>query len=142
MAEGSPVVNLHAVKAERKLPNWIDGWVEYMQPLPSPELFRKWSGIAIVAAALERKVWIKTGIGVLYPNLYTVLVAPPGIGKSILTSTIWKMLYELSDNSDPNGFHLASSSLTSASIVDDLREANRRIMPPGGDIYLFNSLPI
>ena len=27
----------------------------------SPEIFRRWTGIAMVAAALERRVWVKTG---------------------------------------------------------------------------------
>lgn len=136
------VVNLHNVKSGRKLPNWLDGWVTYTEVLPSPELWRLWSGISLIAGVLERKVWIKTGMGVLYPNLYTVLVGPPGVGKTVLTSQVWNMWNELSDNGDPNGFHLASSSLTSASIIDDLREANRRVIHPNMEISTFNSLAI
>lgn len=125
----------------RKFPNWMDAWMEYTDPLPSPVLWRKWSGISLIASALERKVWIKTAYGVLYPNMYVVLVGPPGAGKTMMTNTVWHMLDSLSDGSD-GGFHLASSSLTSASIIDDLRGAKRRIMQPDMPITEFHSLAI
>lgn len=144
MAEGK-TVNLRSISgkpASRRLTNWIDSWDEYTSVLPSPSLWRKWAGISLIAGALERKVWIKTAIGHLYPNLYVVLVGPPGVGKTILTSQVWSMWNNLSDVGDPNGFHLASSSLTSASIVDDLREATRRIIHPNMEISSFNSLAI
>lgn len=37
-----------------------------------------WSGISTIASALQRKVWIPFGLDNLYPNLYIMLVAPPG----------------------------------------------------------------
>lgn len=65
----------------RKLDNWIEGFMEYTDHLPSPELFRKWSAIAAVAAALERRCWVHTMGSNLYPSMYIVLVAPPGGGE-------------------------------------------------------------
>jgi len=130
-----------ATPVTRKFENWMDAWMEYTDPLPSPALWRKWSGISAVAATLERKVWIKTAFGLLYPNMYIVLVGPPGAGKTMMTNTVWHMLDALSDGSD-GGFHLASSSLTSASIIDDLRGAKRRIIQPDMAITEFHSLAI
>jgi hypothetical protein len=135
-------VNLKLVKSKRRVGDWISSWVKYSEGLPSPELWRQWAGVALVAGAMERKVFIRTRMGELYPNLYTVLVGPPGVGKTVLTSRVWAMWAELGDNGDPNGFHLAASSLTSASIIDDLREANRRIIHPNMEITSFNSLAI
>lgn len=131
---------LGAGERARRLRNWLDSWLEYTNPLPSPMIWRKWAGIACIAAALERKVWTKTAIGILYPNLYIILVGPPGGGKTILTNTVWEMLKELTDGTDA-GFHLAASSLTSASIIDDLRDAKRTIMRPGS-VVSFNSLAV
>jgi hypothetical protein len=37
-----------------------------------------WAGISILAGALERKVWLPYGMFELYPNMYIMLVAPPG----------------------------------------------------------------
>lgn len=136
------IFNLQSVK-KRKLSNWLESWIEYTEALPSPALWRRWGGISLIAGALERKVFTKTGIGPLYPNLYVVLVGPPGTGKTTVTSEVWHMWNELSDGGDANGFHLASSSLTSASIIDDLREASRRITLPNlTGFEMFNSLAI
>lgn len=127
----------------RKLPNWISSWMDYTDPLPSPRLWRLWAGIALVAGALERKVWITTGIGKLYPNLYTILVGPPGLGKTVLTSQVWHFWNLLQDQTD-DGFHLASSSITSASIIDELVAAKRKVLnyDAADPLTQFNSLAI
>jgi hypothetical protein len=131
--------------AQRRLENWLEGWMEYTAGLPSPELWRLWGGISIVSAVLERKVHIRTGIGPLYPNMYIVLVGPPGTGKTVIVAKARYLWQQLVDLKNPNeGFHLSASSTTSASIIDDLREADRRIIrmsdtPPTVD---YNALTI
>ena len=58
---------------------------EYMERLKesseAPPRFMYWCGAAIIAAAMKRHVWLKRGTHKLYPNMYTVLVGPPGAGK-------------------------------------------------------------
>lgn len=103
----------------RILGNWIKAFEEYTDHLPSPPIFRKWGAIAAMAGALERKVWVRTLNMDLFPNLYTVLVAPPGIGKTIITATVedlWRSL--------PN-HKVAPKSLTKASLIDSLSDAHR-----------------
>ena len=67
----------------RRLGSWIESFLEYTEILPSPPLLRRWAAISYVAAALERKVWVRTMGSDLYPNLYTFLVGPPGVGKGV-----------------------------------------------------------
>lgn len=62
----------------RKLPNWIDSYMEYTKESEPPELFRKWCAVSVVAAALQRKCRLKWGTINFYPNMYIVLVAPAG----------------------------------------------------------------
>lgn len=121
----------------RKFASWTDAFFEFTEKLPSPPLFRKWAAISLVAGALERKVWVKT-FDLIFPNLYVVLVAPPGVGKTVLTKLVWELWSELEDH------HLASSSVTSASLIDDLRDAERRLIMPDKvpSIVHFNSLLI
>lgn len=126
----------------RRLKNWLDTFVEYTKNLPSPALFRQWAGIYAVSAALERKVWTDIGRGPLYPNQYITLVGPPGVGKTVVTSIVYDMLASLNPNLDKNGFHLASSSLTSASIIDELEQATRNIVFDDMSSASFNSLSI
>ena len=98
--------------------------MDYTQPIPSPELFKKWTAIVTIAAALERKVWVYTYNSNLYPNLYTFLVAPPGVGKSIVTDISKTLLEKLPTH------YLAPSSVTKASLIDTLQDANRVIQLP------------
>lgn len=121
---------------ERKLPSWIEGFLEYTENIGSPRPFRLWTAIATIAGALERKVWVVNNKGPLYPNLYTFLVGPPGAGKTIVTSLAFDLLSELETH------HLASSNVSRASLIDDLRDAERRLIKPdqAPSIVSFNSL--
>lgn len=108
----------------RVLPSWIDGFLNYTEELASPELFRKWSAISLISAALERKVWVRSQGSNLYPTLYIILVGPPGVGKTIITSEIENFATALSE------LHVAPTNVTRAAIIDALSDAKRRILRP------------
>lgn len=129
--------------AKRRLSSWTQAFYDFTDSLSSPTLFRKWAAISLVAGALERKVWIKSALGALYPNLYVILVGPPGVGKTVLTSRVWAMWAALSDGTD-KGHHVASSSVTKASLIDTLVDAERRIVRPTAvpPVETFHSLKI
>jgi hypothetical protein len=122
----------------RKLDNWVDAFVDYTDNLPSPELFRKWCAISCVAGVLERKTWVTAMGSALYPTMYIILVAPPGVGKTVVTSLVRKIWAEIPDQ------YLAASSVTKASLIDDLREAERTIIRPQEtpSTQVFHSLKI
>lgn len=98
--------------------------MEYTDVLSSPRIFRKWAGISLLSAVLERKVWVWTKGSALYPNLYVILVGPPGVGKSAVLSQVERVLRTVPD------LHVAPSSVSSASLVDSLVLANRKIIRP------------
>jgi hypothetical protein len=108
--------------APRKLPSWIESFVKYTEVFNSPEIFRRWAAIGIVAGALEQKVWVRTKGSDLFPNQYIVLVGPPGIGKSAILSVAEKFLRTV-----PNLF-VAPSSVSDASLIDSLFDAKRSIV--------------
>lgn len=118
----------------RQLSDWIASFEQYTSLVSSPGIFRRWAGISLVAAALERKTWIETSVGILYPNMYIFLVAPPAVGKTVLTSLVWRMMKELKDHK------VASSSVTRATIVEELAEAQRFRSVPNSGAYEYNSL--
>lgn len=63
----------------RELTNWLDTYLEYTEETESPISYHTWCGLATVAGALQRKVYLRWGIGqVIYPNLYVVLIGPSG----------------------------------------------------------------
>jgi hypothetical protein len=126
----------------RQLPNFIDGFASYMADKGSPALYVKWSAIFAISAALERKAWITTAKGVLYANQYIILVGGAGIGKSVCT----KSVYELLETVRKGGgvFHIAPTSVTKASLIDALNEAERTVIRPMAQktITSFNSLTV
>ena len=118
--------------------NWVEEFYAYTEHLTSPALFRKWAAIMAVAGALERKVWVRTMGSNLFPNLYTVLVGPPGVGKTEVTWRVQDLWSTLEKH------HIAASSVTAASLVDDLRDARRSFIQPDENpsFVEFNSLQI
>lgn len=126
----------------RRLRSFIDGFMQYTDNKGSPSLYRKWAAIFTVGAAVERKVWITTSKGVLYPNSYIVLVGGAGIGKSLATNLVYDLLNEI--KTQDNVFHLAPTSLTKASLIDALNAAERRVVRPMENpaVNSFNSLTV
>lgn len=101
-------------------PDWIDGFFESTDQISSPPLFRKWAAIAAIAGSLERKVWVRSLGSRLFPNMYIVLVAPPGVGKTEVTWRVRTMWESLEDHK------IAATSVTKASLMDELDAADRR----------------
>jgi hypothetical protein len=103
---------------------FIDTFVQYTHNLPSSELWRKWAAIAAVAGALERRVWVYTLGSNLYPNMYTFLIGPPGVGKTVLSSVV-QDLWLSTEN-----INVAPSSCSAQSFVDSLRHGEQRVVRP------------
>lgn len=62
----------------RKCDNWLASLAEYVEETETPRHFWFWGGVFTIGAALQRKVWLPYGLDPLYPNMYIMLVAPPG----------------------------------------------------------------
>lgn len=73
----------------------------------------------------------------MYPNLYCLLVGPPGVGKSETIKLADKLLRGIKD------VHIAPSSVTKASIIDHLAESARKVITPGKlyDYHFMSALP-
>src|SRR5262245_3979033 len=123
--------------ANRRLGSWIDSYLEYTEILPSPTIFRKWVAISFVAAAMERRIWVRTMGSDLYPGLYIILVGPPGIGKGQAIHLGEVILRDVPD------LKIGPSDMTTASLIDALNEAQRNIILMGDPpMVQFNSLTV
>src|SRR4030066_746896 len=68
--------------SNRCLGDWISGFMQYTENSEPPTLFKKWTAISCIAAALQRKVRVEWGTALtFYPNFYVVLVGPSATGK-------------------------------------------------------------
>ena len=116
------------------MPDLITEFLSYTEGAPSPEIFRLWSAIACIGAALERRVWTLSAGLPIYPNLYTLLVAPPGVGKYIIheVQSIWI---------ETRNLKVAPHSTTKASLIDSLKES-LRVINGGGELIEYHSLQV
>ncbi len=65
--------------SERRLPDWLDAYLEYTASSEPPTSFHAWCGLAVVAGALQRRVYLQQGLErTIYPNLYVILIGPSG----------------------------------------------------------------
>ena len=78
----------------RNCPDWIETFCEYVSDTETPRIFAKWSAISAIAGALRKKCWFKLGRHKTYPNLYIILVAPPGGRKSVSLNYAKELLIE------------------------------------------------
>jgi hypothetical protein len=63
---------------QRHFQNWVGAYAQYTEDTEPPPSYHVWTGIYVVASALQRKVWLQFGRRRLFPNLYIILVSPPG----------------------------------------------------------------
>lgn len=120
----------------RKCQDWIESFLRLTEDIPSPSLFRQWTAISIVAGALQRRVWIETAQSLIYPNLYTLLVSPPGVGKSQAISRAGEFWL------GTDTMHVAPDSVTRASLIDALDGATTKAIMPDGTFHQYHALAV
>jgi hypothetical protein len=74
--------------SKRNYDDWLQAYVDYASFSEAPTRMHFWAGVAAVAGALRRRVWINMGYFNWYPNHYIIFVAPPGVVSKSTTSAI------------------------------------------------------
>ena len=118
----------------RLLPDWLKAYTTvYTADSEAPNDFHFWTGVATIAGALRRRVWIDMRKFQWTPNFYIVLVGPPGIAnKSTSIRTGIRLLEQVP------GIHFGPPSITWQALTDTLSEAIEHmkvIGPQGQDIF-------
>lgn len=78
----------------RRYPNWLAAYERYTSATEAPADFHFWTGVATIAGALRRCVWIDEKVFVWFPNFYIVLVGPPGVATKSTTLDLGMRLLE------------------------------------------------
>lgn len=97
----------------RELPDWLSEFMENTTWGEAPPYFYFWTGVQTIACALRRRVWLDMGTFRWNPNLYTLLVAPPGIVQKSSTSDLGMRLLK-----QIPGIHQGPTTLTWQSLYD------------------------
>lgn len=120
----------------RLVGNWIESYLDYTRKSEPPILYKTWTAISVIAACMRRKCKLKWGTIDIYPNLYIVLVGPPGrCRKGTAMSVGESFLREL-------GIKLSSSSITREALIHQLKTSSDTHIDANGKMYLHSSLTI
>lgn len=114
--------------------DFVDQFLKYTEEKPSPEIFRKWAAITTLSGALEKRVWTLTKAGPQFANLYTMLVAPPGVGKSQAINPAEQLLKATKK------FNISPHSVTAAAYIDALAKAHRSVLLPNNKLLEYHHL--
>jgi len=114
--------------------DFVDQFVKFTEERPSPEIFRKWAAITTLSGALEKRVWTMTKAGPQFANLYVMLVAPPGVGKSQAINPAEQLL------KSTKKYNIAPNSVTAASFIDALVKAHRTVLLPDNKLLQYHHI--
>jgi hypothetical protein len=67
---------------------WLGEYMDYTGSHEAPDLFHFWVGVSVICGAIRRNVYFEQGYYRVYPNIYCILVAPPGVCKKSTAANI------------------------------------------------------
>lgn len=122
------------MELNRELDDWYDAWLEYRKNTEAPQLYNKWVAVSMIASVLERKVYLRWDKRI-YPNLYIVLVGPPGCRKGTAMSPGRELLDEMN-------VKIAADATSKEKLSSRLKEASDNFEALDGQIHSYAALTI
>ena len=104
----------------RSLEDWIVSYRKYTENTESASAFHQWVALSLIATVLRRKVWFNFGRIKVFPNIYVILVAEPGMARKTQAITFGEELL-----SEISGIVLSADATTPQALLDDLEESAR-----------------
>jgi hypothetical protein len=118
------------------MPGFVDDFVKATKDMPSPEIFRRWSGIAAVSAAMSKRVWTCIlGDLPLYGNLFVFLVSNPGLGKSLPIRAVQRMLKKLKARDGKALVWWSPNQITHEGLLTRMADTFKKDVPDGMRTY-------
>ena len=111
----------------RKLSNWLNAFVAYTSYNEAPQQYNFWSGVAAIAGALRRKVYIDQYYFRWTPNFYIILTGPSGMGKSVSIDSAMDLLHEV------QGVYFGPDTMSWQALIDDLHKAEEMVEGNDGE---------
>jgi len=103
---------------KRKLANWLTDFCSFASYGEAPPSMYFWVGACAIAGALRRQVWIDQKYFKWIPNLYVIIVAPPGIVSKSTTSSIGMSLLR-----EVPGIHFGPDVVTWQALAKSMGES-------------------
>ena len=120
----------------RRAGDWISSYLRFTDNTEPTELYREWVAVSVVAAALQRKTYLEWGITNVYPNMYIVLVGPPGVARKGTAMDPGQMFL------DELGIPLSAEATTREALIRDLKRVAATTTTPEGKVIMHSSLTV
>lgn len=121
----------------RHLPDWIEYYMRYQENTEPARVFDKWAAYSVVACALRKKAYLSLGRIKIFPNIYTVFVAEPGVArKSQAISYAMGLLSNIPE------INVSADAITKEAMVQDLEKRSTEDLMPDGSSLKHSSLCI
>ena len=121
----------------RHLNNWIDAYCDYTNDTESHPMFNRWVAFSVISAALRKKVKFELGRIKIYPNLYVVLVAEPGVARKSQAISYGKGIMKAIPD-----IYVASDAVTREALLEECAQVATDSILPTGTILRHSSLTI
>ena len=116
--------------------DWLSAFMDYTRHGEAPPKCYFWVGVATIAGALKRRVWVDQATFKWYPNLYTLLVAPPGVVSKSTTAALGMDLLR-----SCAGIQFGPDVVTWQALFDSFTDVHEGI-PYQGDMLEMSALTI
>lgn len=100
--------------------NFLEDYLIYSSGDEAPPEFHFWSGLSVLSACCGPNLWLDMGKYNLQPNLYVMLVGPPGIRKSTAKNVAQSIIAGIKN------IPMVPSSITKEAFVKELSQEKSR----------------
>lgn len=104
--------------SDRNFPDFFEAYLDFTENHESTKRVKLWSAISIVAAALERKVFLNRGYYTLFPNLYIFIIGRSGLIKKSTSTAIAVSLFR-----ELEKINIMSERLTASSLIQQMMQS-------------------
>lgn len=118
---------------QRQLHDYLSTYLEFTKKSEPPTNYHIWTCLSVIAAAMQRKCYLRWGFKTLYPNLYVVLIGPSGCRKGTAMNIGKDLLLEI------NGLKVASESITREALIRDMKDGSTSFQDPADPMPKFHS---
>jgi len=113
---------------------FLEDYLFFTQGNETPEIMHLWVGLTVLAGAAEKRVWIDRGFFKIYPNLYTILLAPAGVcAKSTSMDLGSKLLKEA-------GYHVLEGAVLKEKIIIEMQDARKEVDIGNDSLFIHSSI--
>jgi hypothetical protein len=105
--------------------NFVRLYLYHVGKTEVPDSYHTWACLSLIAACVADRVWFrKMADSRIFPNLYVMLIGPPGLGKGSAINTAIKFAAQDSKYLQPY-----VGNITKQALIDELAQRQRKDLP-------------